>query len=75
MKKKLLIAVIYLSGCFCSYTTFKYGMTHRHGKIYQYTVGDRTSNLFVSAFSWIAFAVLVVDTLLIDGNSDAPANW
>jgi len=78
MKKKLILAAIYLLGCVLGYFLLKRHTIFFNTSIHKpiiYSVKDRTGVLFLSLYSWGA---VVGGTLLYISDSmkkDTPANW
>jgi len=71
MKKKILIAAIYLSGCVVTYICIKNHILDTKKK---YTVSDKRMNLFTSVFSWVGFLAYEA-SLFVTYKDDTPANW
>lgn len=65
--KILLIALIYLSGYYCSYQYRKSTQMIRHNK---WTVLDRKVALAVSSFSWIAVFANAIDNISFAKDED-----
>jgi hypothetical protein len=71
MKKPLIIAAIYLSGCVVAYKAAKKTIIfHKPDKVW--TVGDRSFALFASVFSWITVVAASADYYF---NSTEKAEW
>lgn len=76
MKKKVIIVVIYLIGCFCAYQLGKYDIETR---FHHWRVVDRRVVLLFSACSWASvvvfgFSILQYKYSHFDGY-DEKANW
>jgi len=72
MKKKLIIAAIYLSGCACSYVIIKNKIMQLDNK---YTVIHRICNLGVSTGSWLTVTACGIFELGSKIDLNTPANW
>ena len=80
MKKAIIIILIYLLGCVCSYKLFKY-QQFKVSPTREWTIKDRNAGIFFASLSWvssISIGVFVALDEIYDRNKedlDKPASW
>ena len=80
MKKTIIIILIYLLGCVCSYKLFKYQLT-KDFPYMEWTIKDRNVCILFASLSWVSFisiGVFVALDEIYDRNKedlDKPASW
>lgn len=73
MKKNIIILIIYLLGCFCTYPFAKWTV-HQQKADHVWTVGDRNCNICFSSLSWLAFTLTGM-SVIFDFDNTTPAKW
>lgn len=75
MKKTIIIAIIYLLGCFISYIEIRADLK-RHFKG-EWTTADRCFAIGLSTFSWLSVSVISIHIGIttLAQHRNTPANW
>jgi len=78
MKKKILIAAIYLSGCFCGYISMKSYIINCNIRDNKTVIWSKQNRNKVFVFVWTSW-ILALGGVILNGtmetNDNPPANW
>lgn len=74
MKKTIIVAIIYLSGCVFGYKYTKHNLQNSVAKE-KWTVGNRNFSIGLSLGSWITVGAMGIVDLVQSCDNDTPAKW